>query len=86
MLLALRRLKHSTWLTTLRGETGSGIDPSHCVVFEDALVGIEAAHRGGMKVVAVATTNLIETLQAADLAVHRLDELSVDQIAALIAG
>jgi beta-phosphoglucomutase family hydrolase len=63
-----------------------GIDPSHCVVFEDAFVGIEAAHRGGMKVVAVATTNPIEALKAADLAVHRLDELSVDQIAALIAG
>jgi beta-phosphoglucomutase family hydrolase len=61
------------------------IDPIHCVVFEDAFVGIEAAHRGGMKVVAVATTNSIETLQAADLAVHRLDELSVDQVAALVA-
>jgi HAD superfamily hydrolase (TIGR01509 family) len=62
-----------------------GIDPSHCVVFEDAFVGIEAAHRGGMKVVAVATTNRIETLKNADLAVHRLDELSVDQVAALVA-
>jgi beta-phosphoglucomutase family hydrolase len=61
------------------------IDPSHCVVFEDAFVGIEAAHRGGMKVVAVATTNRIETLKTADLAVHRLDELSVDQVAALVA-
>ena len=61
-----------------------GIDPSRCVVFEDALVGIEAAHRGGMKVVAVATTNRIEALQGADLAVHRLDELSVDQVAALV--
>jgi beta-phosphoglucomutase family hydrolase len=62
-----------------------GIDPSHCVVFEDAFVGIEAAHRGGMKVVAVATTNRVETLKNADLAVHRLDELSVDQVAALVA-
>jgi beta-phosphoglucomutase family hydrolase len=61
-----------------------GIDPGHCVVFEDAFVGIEAAHRGGMKVVAVATTNPIETLKTADLAVHRLDELSVDQVAALV--
>ena len=61
-----------------------GVDPSHCVVFEDAFVGIEAAHRGGMKVVAVATTNPIETLKTADLAVHRLDELSVDQVAALV--
>jgi beta-phosphoglucomutase family hydrolase len=61
-----------------------GLDPNLCVVFEDAFVGIEAAHRGGMKVVAVATTNRIETLQAADLAVHRLDELSVEQVAALV--
>ena len=60
-----------------------GLDPSDCVVFEDALVGIEAGHRGGMKVVAVATTHPIEALNGADLAVHRLDELSVDQIAAL---
>jgi len=58
-------------------------DPIHCVVFEDALVGIEAAHRGGMKVVAVATTNPIEAIAGADLAVHRLDELSVDKLKAL---
>ena len=62
-----------------------GVAPNRCVVFEDALVGIEAAHRGGMKVVAVATTNPIEKLTGADLAVHRLDELSVDQLAALVA-
>jgi beta-phosphoglucomutase family hydrolase len=61
-----------------------GVDAGHCVVFEDALVGIEAAHRGGMKVIAVATTNRIEALKAADLAVHRLDELSVDQVATLV--
>ena len=62
-----------------------GLEPGRCVVFEDALVGIEAAHRGGMKVVAVATTNPIEALGSADLAVHRLDELSVDQVAGLLA-
>jgi beta-phosphoglucomutase family hydrolase len=61
-----------------------GHSPSDCVVFEDALVGIEAAHRGGMKVVAVATTNRIEALRAADLAVQSLDELSVDQVTALV--
>jgi HAD superfamily hydrolase (TIGR01509 family) len=59
------------------------VSPERCVVFEDAFVGIEAAHRGRMKVVGVATTNPIETLSVADLAVHRLDELTVDQIAAL---
>jgi beta-phosphoglucomutase family hydrolase len=61
-----------------------GQNPSHCVVFEDALVGIEAAHRGGMKAVGVATTNPIELLCAADLAVHRLDELSIEKLTALI--
>jgi HAD superfamily hydrolase (TIGR01509 family) len=57
------------------------ISPERCVVFEDALVGIEAAHRGKMQVIAVATTNPIESLKAADIAVHRLDELTVDQLA-----
>jgi sugar-phosphatase len=32
-----------------------GIDPSRCVVFEDSTKGIEAAHRAGMRVVAVLT-------------------------------
>ena len=58
-------------------------EPEHCVVFEDAPVGIEAARRGGMKVVGVATTNPMEVIDVADLAVHRLDELSMDKLAAL---
>ncbi len=58
-----------------------GLAPERCVVFEDALVGIEAAHRGSMQVVAVATTNPISLLKQADVAVHRLDELTVDQLA-----
>ena len=56
-----------------------GVAPERSVVFEDALVGIEAAHRGGMKVVAVATTNSIDLLKDADLAVHRLDELTIER-------
>jgi HAD superfamily hydrolase (TIGR01509 family) len=59
--------------------------PSQCVVFEDALVGIEAAHRGGMKVVAVASTNPFEALKSADIVVHRLDELSIPQLEKLVA-
>jgi len=58
--------------------------PSQCVVFEDALVGIEAAHRGGMKVVAVASTNPFEALKNADIVVHRLDELSIPQLEKLV--
>jgi HAD superfamily hydrolase (TIGR01509 family) len=58
--------------------------PARSVVFEDALVGIEAAHRGGMKAVAVATTNPAELLRDADVVVHRLDELSVEQLEKLV--
>jgi beta-phosphoglucomutase family hydrolase len=57
-----------------------GVAPERSVVFEDALVGIEAAHRGGMKVIAVATTNSIDLLKDADLAVHRLDELTIERL------
>jgi beta-phosphoglucomutase-like phosphatase (HAD superfamily) len=68
----------------LKAASRLSIPPEGCVVFEDALVGIEAAHRGGMKVVAVATTNPIELLKDADLAVHQLDELNVARLRELI--
>ena len=55
--------------------------PACSVVFEDAHVGIEAAHRAGMRVIAVATTNPLEDLGKADLAVSRLDELDIAKIA-----
>ena len=54
--------------------------PEHCVVFEDAHVGIEAAHAAGMKTVAVATTHPAETLKTADVVVGRLDQLSFEQL------
>ncbi len=57
------------------------IPPPRCVVFEDAHVGIEAARRAGMKVVGVATTHPSDTLVGADRIVHRLDELTVAELA-----
>jgi HAD superfamily hydrolase (TIGR01509 family) len=33
-----------------------GVDPAHCVVFEDAPLGVEAARRAGMRAVAVTST------------------------------
>ena len=60
-----------------------GVAAERCVVFEDAHVGIEAAHAARMKVVAVATTHPVEQLTAADLVVRRLDELTVEQVARL---
>jgi beta-phosphoglucomutase family hydrolase len=57
-----------------------GMAAKRCVVFEDAHVGIEAAHRAGMRVIAVATTNPLKDLGKADRAVERLDELEVEEI------
>lgn len=59
-------------------------EPRECVVFEDALAGIEAGQRGGMKVVGVATTHDAATLRPlVNRVVHRLDELTVDDLVAL---
>jgi len=55
--------------------------PARCVVFEDAHVGIEAARAGGMKVVAVASTNAYDSLLHADRVVHRLDEVEPAELA-----
>lgn len=53
-----------------------GLAPADCLVIEDAHVGIEAAHRAGMKVLAVATTHPLEELVDADSAVISLLEIS----------
>lgn len=63
-----------------------GVPPASCVVFEDALFGIEAAHRAEMKVIAVATTNSLEALDHADRAVTSLEEISVDDVRVLVGG
>lgn len=59
--------------------------PERCVVFEDSLSGIEAGVAGGMKVVALATTNDRETLEKTDahVIVDSFEQLSVDRLAKL---
>ncbi len=60
--------------------------PACCVVFEDAFVGLEAARAGGFKSIGVGTTNPVGSLKGkCDLAVHRLDEVSVREIIKLLA-
>jgi HAD superfamily hydrolase (TIGR01509 family) len=63
---------------TAAARIGASID--HGVVFEDALVGIAAAHAAKMKVVAVTTTESREKLVHADWVVDRLDELNVAKL------
>lgn len=46
-----------------------GFDPTQCIVFEDSLSGVEAAHRAGAKVVGVTTTHSREELAHTDFIV-----------------
>lgn len=52
--------------------------PHHCLVVEDAVAGVTAAKRAGMKCLAVTTTHPASVLQDADLITHRLDALPAD--------
>lgn len=61
--------------------------PERCVVFEDAVFGLQAARSAGMRCVAVSTTHSADFLAPhADCVVQRLDELSIDKIAAWFHG
>jgi beta-phosphoglucomutase len=61
--------------TFLRAARSIGVLPENCLVIEDAIVGVEAAHRAGMLCVAVTTTNPPEALQMAEIVIDRLDHL-----------
>lgn len=71
----------------LKAAAKTGCAPGRCIVFEDAFAGIEAARAGGMKVVGVATTHELGVLESkVDRVVHRLDELTVAHLRALVFG
>ncbi|MCG7207849.1 MULTISPECIES: HAD family hydrolase [Streptomyces] len=53
-----------------------GVDPAHCVVFEDAPAGLQAGRAAGMRTVALTTTHQRHEL-VADLVVKDLSALSV---------
>jgi beta-phosphoglucomutase len=65
-----------------------GVDPLRCVVFEDAVAGVEAARAGGMRCVAVTFVghHSADKLRAAgaDLVVGSLDEVTVEQVSAMV--
>ena len=56
----------------------------HCVVFEDAIHGIEAGLAGGMKVIAVATTHPREELGQAHWAVDSLEDVTLRHLQDLV--
>jgi beta-phosphoglucomutase len=62
------------------------VPPEGCVVVEDAIAGVKAALRAGMKCVAVTTTQPAERLAAADVVVEGLDELPPGTFHRLLSG
>jgi beta-phosphoglucomutase len=55
----------------------------YCVVIEDSIPGIEAAHRAGMRCIAITTTNPPEALTQADIVVETISQLTIKQIKSL---
>ncbi len=55
--------------------TRLGVSPVECIVLEDAVVGVRAGIRAGMRVYAVTTTRTRQELADADLVVDTLEEL-----------
>lgn len=56
------------------------VEPWKCMVVEDAVVGITAAKRGGMYVLAVTNTHPRESLMDADIVVDSLNEVTVQSL------
>ncbi|HWZ15108.1 MAG TPA: beta-phosphoglucomutase [Mucilaginibacter sp.] len=61
----------------LKGAEALHVSPSECVVFEDAIAGVEAAINGGMKVVGIGSPKV---LGEADLVVSGLNEMSLEKL------
>ena len=52
----------------LRAAAGLAVEPAGCLVFEDSVVGVQAARSAGMRVVGVTTAHTEEELRAAGAA------------------
>ncbi|ASU35580.1 beta-phosphoglucomutase [Mucilaginibacter xinganensis] len=61
----------------LKGAEALGVTPAECVVFEDAIAGVDAAINGGMKVVGIGSPDV---LNKADLVVSGLDKMSLEKL------
>lgn len=63
-----------------------GVKPERCIVIEDAVAGVEACRRAGMRCVAVTNTHPRQSLDAADLVVDTLELVTVDDLQRLLSS
>jgi len=61
----------------LKGAEELNITPANCVVFEDAIAGVEAAIAGGMKAVGIGSPDV---LGEANLVVKGLNEMTIEKL------
>lgn len=61
------------------GAEALGADPSECIVFEDAVAGIQAAHAGGMQAVGIGT---VEALPEADFHLPGFAGVTIEDVEA----
>ena len=54
------------------------LPPEDCIVIEDSVAGVEAAHNAGMQCIAVTTTHAAEELPDPDVLVNLLSDLPED--------
>jgi sugar-phosphatase len=70
----------------LAGAAALEVDPTECLVIEDAPAGIEAGKAAGMTVLAVATTFEASALAAADFVAGSLADVTLDSATTLPGG
>jgi len=57
-----------------------GIEPKNCIVIEDAVAGVAAAKRAGMRCLAITNTHPRQSLTEADLIVDTLEAVTVNDL------
>ncbi|HWC78007.1 MAG TPA: HAD family phosphatase, partial [Blastocatellia bacterium] len=69
--------------TLLSSSLPDGLSPTECLVIEDSIHGVRAAHLAGMRCIAVTTSYSADRLSDADLVVESLAGLSFEKLEAL---
>jgi len=61
-----------------------GVEPKNCIVIEDAVAGVAAAKRAGMRCLAITNNHPRENLKQADLIVDTLEAVTVNDLEKLL--